>query len=108
MTAVHAAGLGRLSGMARGVLLRAVEVYRHDPAVSAWLAEQVARLDGPLRIAVAGKVKAGKSTLLNALVGEQIAPADAGECTKVVTWYRAGRQPRITLFPRQGSPAGQR
>jgi hypothetical protein len=92
--------------MARAVLVQAVEAYRHDPAISGWLAQQVARLDGPLRIAVAGKVKAGKSTLLNALVGEQIAPADAGECTKVVTWYRAGRQPRITLFPRHGGPVG--
>ena len=32
------------------------------------------RLDGPLRVAIAGKVKAGKSTLLNALVGEKVAP----------------------------------
>ena len=46
-----------------------------------------ARLDGPLRVAIAGKVKAGKSTLLNALVGEQMAPTDAGECTRIVTWY---------------------
>lgn len=45
------------------------------------------RLDGPLRIAIAGRVKAGKSTLLNALVGERLAPTDAGECTRIVTWY---------------------
>jgi GTPase SAR1 family protein len=57
------------------------------------------RLDGPLRVAIAGKVKAGKSTLLNALVGEEIAPTDAGECTKVVTWYRDGPAPRIVQFP---------
>ena len=44
----------------------------------------------PLRLAVAGRVKAGKSTLLNALVGEPLAPTDAGECTRVVTWYRHG------------------
>jgi len=90
--------------MARAVLVQAVEAYRHDPAVSGWLAEQVARLDGPLRIAVAGKVKAGKSTLLNALVGEQVAPTDAGECTRVVTWYRDGTTPRIVLHPREGAP----
>jgi hypothetical protein len=48
------------------------------------------RLEGPLRIAIAGRVKAGKSTLLNALVGERLAPTDAGECTRVVTWYRRG------------------
>ena len=36
-------------------------------------------LDGlvePLRIAVLGEVKAGKSTLTNAIVGAEIAPAD--------------------------------
>lgn len=46
------------------------------------------RLREPLRVAIAGRVKAGKSTLLNALVGEMLAPTDAGECTKIVTWYR--------------------
>ncbi len=45
------------------------------------------RLDGPLRVAIAGRVKAGKSTLLNALVGERLAPTDASECTRIVTWY---------------------
>ena len=56
-------------------------------------------------MAIAGKVKAGKSTLLNALVGEQVAPTDAGECTRVVTWYRDGTTPRIVLHPRDGEPA---
>lgn len=46
------------------------------------------RLHEPLRIALAGRVKAGKSTLLNALIGERLAPTDAGECTRLVTWYR--------------------
>jgi hypothetical protein len=95
---------GPLTATAREVLVRAVETYRHEPPVAAWLDAQVGRLEGPLRIAVAGKVKAGKSTLLNALVGEQIAPSDAGECTRVVTWYRAGHQPRIAMFPRSGPP----
>jgi hypothetical protein len=48
------------------------------------------RLRGPIRIAIAGRVKAGKSTLLNALVGERLAPTDAGECTRVVTVYEHG------------------
>ena len=46
------------------------------------------RLDLPVQVAIAGKVKVGKSTLLNALVGEELAPTDASECTRIVTWYR--------------------
>ncbi len=57
------------------------------------------RLDGPLRVAIAGKVKAGKSTLLNALVGERLAPTDTGECTKIVTWYKDGVTYNVDLFP---------
>lgn len=95
---------GRLTTAVRAVLDRAVAAYAHDPGTRSWLRGQLARLDEPLRIAVAGKVKAGKSTLLNALVGEEIAPTDAGECTRVVTWYRDGPSPRITLHPRQGPP----
>lgn len=66
-----------------------------------------ARLDGPIRVAIAGKVKAGKSTLLNALVGEKLAPTDTGECTKIVTWYQDGHSYRVVLHPRDGSPSVQ-
>ncbi len=67
------------------------------------LAGIVARLDEPLRVAFAGRVKAGKSTLLNALVGEELAPTDAGECTKIVTWYADGHTYRVTLHRRDGT-----
>ncbi len=63
-----------------------------------------ARLDEPLRVAIAGRVKAGKSTLLNALVGQELAPTDAGECTRIVTWYRDGVTYRVTLYPMEGEP----
>ncbi|MGQ0575086.1 MAG: dynamin family protein [Pseudonocardia sp.] len=95
---------GGLGAAARRVLQLAVTAHEHDPATAAWLRGQLARLDEPLRVAIAGKVKAGKSTLLNALVGEHVAPTDAGECTKVVTWYRDGPTPRIVLHPRSGAP----
>lgn len=65
------------------------------------------RLDGPLRVAVAGKVKAGKSTLLNALVGERLAPTDTSECTKVITWYRNGHTYEVKLHPADGSEPTQ-
>ncbi|HVM14765.1 MAG TPA: dynamin family protein, partial [Egibacteraceae bacterium] len=88
----------------RTVLLQARAMYRDHPPTEQWLTHHLDRLHEPLRVAVAGKVKAGKSTLLNALVGERIAPTDAGECTRVVTWYRDGRHPRIVLYPHAGPP----
>lgn len=61
------------------------------------------RLAGPLRVAIAGRVKAGKSTLLNALVGERLAPTDAGECTRIVSCYRRGSGYSVTAHLRNGS-----
>ncbi len=97
-------GQRSLSVTVRGVLRRAVEVYRDQPQTAQWLRQQLDRLDEPLRVAIAGKVKAGKSTLLNALVGEQIAPTDAGECTRVVTWYCDGHSPKVVMHPKEGPP----
>jgi dynamin family protein len=88
----------------RGVLTRAAPLYDDDPRTAELISAHARRLEEPLRIAIAGKVKAGKSTLLNALVGEQVAPTDAGECTQVVTWYRDGRAPQIVAFPTSGPP----
>ena len=79
-------------------------VYRDDLAATAALEGYATRLAEPLRVAVAGMVKAGKSTLLNAIIGEEIAPTDTGECTRIVTWYRYGHSPRITLYPVVGEP----
>jgi len=68
------------------------------------LQDAVKRLGEPLRVAIAGKVKAGKSTLLNALVGEELAPTDAGECTRIVSWYRHGQTYQVLLYPVDGPP----
>lgn len=82
----------------------ALALYADDPAAVASLRGYATRLSEPLRIAVAGMVKAGKSTLLNAIIGEEIAPTDTGECTRIVTWYRYGHTSKITLFPVKGEP----
>lgn len=89
----------------RSVLRAAIDCYRDDPDAKLWLQRHLDRLDEPVRVAIAGRVKAGKSTLLNALVGEQIAPTDASESTRVVTWYRNGHTPRIRLSTVDGGVA---
>jgi hypothetical protein len=94
---------GRLVAEVRELVAAAAELYRDDRAAET-LKGYERRLDEPLRVAVAGMVKAGKSTLLNAILGEEIAPTDAGECTTVVTWYRYGATPRVTLYPVDGEP----
>jgi hypothetical protein len=92
----------RLLEQTRDLLEAAADHYRGDADAVAKLREQRERLGEPLRVAIAGMVKAGKSTLLNAIIGEEIAPTDAGECTKVITWFRYGRTPRITMHLQDG------
>ncbi|QUQ63289.1 dynamin family protein [Kutzneria sp. CA-103260] len=96
--------MSRLGGQVRTLLRDAVEVFRETPDIAQSLRDHLDRLDGPLRVAIAGQIKAGKSTLLNALVGERLAPTDAGECTRIVTWYRQGHRPRVSAYPQAGGP----
>jgi hypothetical protein len=84
-------------------LLAEARASAPDPAAADAVDEIAGRLSEPLRVAIAGKVKAGKSTLLNALVGDQLAPTDARECTRVVTWYHNAHTYRVVAFARDGS-----
>ena len=79
------------------------QLEAQQPAVAAEARAIRERLEGPLRVAIAGRVKAGKSTLLNALVGERLAPTDAGECTRIVTWYRKGPGYAVSAHLRDGT-----
>lgn len=81
---------------------RADPAYRERPDVHNELERIGARLNQPIRIALAGTLKAGKSTLVNALVGEEIAPTDATEATRIVTWFRHGPTPKVTANHRGG------
>ncbi|WP_019179942.1 dynamin family protein [Microbacterium yannicii] len=89
---------------ASALIRAASELYLDDPVAMTVLSDLDRRLREPLRLALAGMVKAGKSTLLNAMLGEQLAPTDAGECTRVVTWYRYSATPTVTMHPHDGAP----
>src|SRR5580698_10533592 len=67
------------------------------------LDELLSRLRNPVRVAVVGRVKAGKSTLVNALLGQLVAPTDVSECTKVVTWFHYGHPERLEMRLADGS-----
>jgi hypothetical protein len=99
---VSAASSSALLASVRNLLEQGTQACAHVPEARHRLQAVLDRLDEPLRVAIAGKVKAGKSTLLNALVGEELAPTDAGECTRIVTWYRDGITYRATLEPKHG------
>ncbi|MER7076541.1 Dynamin family protein [Saccharopolyspora kobensis] len=88
---------------ARALLIRTMTFYRDDPRTSTWLRGRLERLEQPLRIAVSGRVKAGKSTLINALVGAELAPTDAEERTQVTTFYQYGPEPKIMVHTPQGT-----
>lgn len=62
-----------------------------------------AKLATPLTVTVAGGVSSGKSTLVNALLGQRIAAVDAGECTRVVTEFRYGVQERAEVLGTDGT-----
>jgi hypothetical protein len=74
-----------------------------SPGIREQLAALQLRLREPPRVAVVGRVKAGKSTLVNALLGQRVAPTDVSECTQVVTWFRYGHPERIVIQLRDGS-----
>ncbi|MEM7091566.1 MAG: dynamin family protein [Actinomycetota bacterium] len=86
----------------RSVLTEARDALAGSPAGTE-IEVLLDRLNGPLRVAIAGRVKAGKSTLLNALVGSHLAPTDARECTRIVTWYRNGQTYGATALLRTGA-----
>jgi hypothetical protein len=60
-------------------------------------------LGEPLTLAVAGHTNAGKSTLVNALIGARVAPTAATECTRVITKFTFGTH-QAQLVPRSGEP----
>src|SRR2546429_361386 len=80
----------------RGHFMSMGEELQED--LSAAVEHHLERFEGPLRIAVAGPAISGKSTLVNDIVGEEVAPV-AGD---VFTWYQDGQSPRAIGYPADG------
>jgi hypothetical protein len=76
------------------VLRRAAERLREAPLpqdLAAQLDRLAAGVDQPCVVAVAGRMKAGKSTFINALLGADLAPVGARETTATVNYFRYGQ-----------------
>jgi replication fork clamp-binding protein CrfC len=53
---------------------------------------------GVFRLMVLGDMKRGKSTFLNALIGENILPSDVNPCTALLTVLRYGQEKKVTVY----------
>ncbi len=57
---------------------------------------------GVFRLLVLGDMKRGKSTFLNALIGENLLPSDVNPCTALLTVLRYGSEKRVTVHFKDG------
>ncbi|MDZ5443382.1 dynamin family protein [Micromonospora sp. 4G57] len=94
----------RLDEAVWGLLHQALQLYRDNPRATDHLRHQLAQLEQPLRIAIAGPWRSGKSTVLNAIMGEEVAPVDGPDGSGVFTWYEDGPQPRATAYSTNQPP----
>ena len=61
------------------------------------------RLRGPLQLAVAGRIKSGKSTVVNGLIGRRVSATDVRECTRMVTRFQYGTVDRVEVRKTDGT-----
>jgi hypothetical protein len=94
----------RLTARVQELIAEAIRIYADSPPTQEWLYDHLTRLDGPLRLAVTGPPGAGKSTLVDALVGEGVAPVESEHGTDHLCWYVDGPQPRAQVTPWYGAP----
>lgn len=73
------------------------------PQLNEQIAQLVLALHGPLRLAFAGRLSTGKSTLVNALLRAPVAPTGGIETTKIVTTFAAGEYEAVELRLRDGA-----
>ena len=59
---------------------------------------------GVFRLLVLGDVKRGKSTVINALIGEDLLPRDVNACTAILTVLRYGEEKKVTVYFNDRTP----
>lgn len=94
---MRSAASGDLAAAVWGMLADTLEAYRDSSAAADWLGYHMKRFSEPPRIAVTGAAGCGKSTVVNAVVGERVAPVEAAG-RQVLTWYSAGDEPLATVY----------
>jgi 50S ribosome-binding GTPase len=94
---------GQLDERAWDLLNDALDVYRDDAGTSRWLHQYLRRFDEPLRIGVVGPPQSGKSTLINAIIGADVAPIELDGADRPFVWYQDGARPRAALHSPRGS-----
>lgn len=60
------------------------------------------RITQPLKVAVVGFMKAGKSTLMNAILKEKVLFTGTVETTYTVSWFKYGDKKRLTIVMKDG------
>lgn len=59
---------------------------------------------GVFRLVVLGDLKRGKSTLINAILGERLLPSDVNPCTAILSVLKYGPQKQVTIHFRDDTP----
>ncbi len=77
------------------------------PALRQVVENHARLLDAPIRVAIAGRIKAGKSTLTNALLGEELVATGSLELTFNVNWLRYGNPTALTVHFKDGQLPNQ-
>jgi len=62
------------------------------------------KLKEPMRVAIVGLIKAGKSTTMNALLGENLVAVGTVEATFNVNWFKYGEESRLRVNYKDGKP----
>lgn len=88
-----------------GLLLRVHQHFAKTPELSEWLPDAgklVETLDRPLLVTVMGEFNSGKSTFVNALLGEEVAPMGITPTTATINILRYGRERAGRVVYRDG------